>query len=55
MAETTTQAPPGKKPNWRCGAPAGNRNAARPVPALSMRIKDWKRRAKAAIRAVEGR
>jgi hypothetical protein len=33
--KTTLQALPGKKPNWRCGAPAGNRNAAKPVTPLS--------------------
>jgi hypothetical protein len=33
--KTTIQALPGKKPNWRCGAPAGNRNAAKPVIPLS--------------------
>jgi hypothetical protein len=53
MAETTPQPQGGKKPNWRCGAPAGNRNAAEPVPALSTRIRDLKRRARAAIRAVD--
>ena len=53
MAETTPQPPGGKKPNWRCGAPAGNRNAAKPVPALSTRLRDLKRRANAAIRAVD--
>jgi len=55
MCKTTTQGSPGKKPNWRCGAPAGNRNAAKPVPALSTlkrRVRDLKRRTKAAIARV---
>lgn len=49
--KTTPQAESGKKPNWRCGAPAGNRNAAKPFNALSARVADLKRRARAAIRA----
>jgi hypothetical protein len=32
--KTTPQAKCGKKPNWRCGAPAGNQNAAKPVPTF---------------------
>ena len=55
MAETTPQAKAEKKPNWRCGAPAGNKNAAKPVLALSTRIKDLKRRVRAAIKAVDSR
>jgi hypothetical protein len=54
--KTTPQAKLGKKPNWRCGAPAGNRNAVKPVPSLSMlarRIRSLRRRARAAIQAVD--
>jgi hypothetical protein len=55
--KTTTQGSPGKKPNWRCGAPNGNRNAAKPVPALSTlkrRVRALKRRIRAAIAQVPG-
>jgi len=51
--ETTPQAQSGKKPNWRCGAPSGNRNAAKPVPSLSARIRDLDRRIRAALRAAD--
>jgi len=53
--KTTAQANPGKKPNWRCGAPNGNRNAAKPVQPLSTlkrKIRDLRRRAKAAMAMV---
>lgn len=56
MAEkpkTTPQAVTGKKPNWRCGAPAGNRNAAKPVTPLSQvqrQVRDLQRRIRAALR-----
>jgi hypothetical protein len=53
--QTTAQALPWKKPNWRCGAPNGNRNAAKPVPALSTlqrRVRALKRRIRAAIAQV---
>jgi hypothetical protein len=55
--QTTPQAKPGKKPNWRCGAPAGNANAKKPVLALSTirkRIRALKRRVRAAIAGVPG-
>jgi hypothetical protein len=48
---------PGKKPNWRCGAPAGNRNAAKAVPSLSTiqrRVRALKRRIKTALAGLEG-
>jgi hypothetical protein len=54
--KTTLQALPGKKPNWRCGAPAGNRNAAKPVSALSAleaRMRDLRRRVRKAINAAD--
>ena len=47
--KTTIQDLPGKKPNWRCGAPNGNRNAAKAVIPLSTvraRIRSLKKRAK---------
>jgi len=50
--KTTTQGLPAKKPNWRCGAPSGNRNAVRPVPSLSTirrRIRALKKQVRAAI------
>lgn len=47
--KTTPQAPPGKTSQWRCGAPAGNRNAARPVTPLS-RVRDLQRRIRAALK-----
>ena len=53
--QTTPQAKGGKKPNWRCGAPAGNANAKKPVLALSTirrRVRALKRRAKAVIAGV---
>jgi len=53
--QTTPQAKPGKKPNWRCGAPNGNRNAKKPVLALSTlrrRVRALKRRARHAIAAL---
>ena len=50
--KTTPQANGGKKPNWRCGAPTGNQNATKPVPTLSRRIRDLKRRIRAALKAV---
>lgn len=34
----------------RLGAPRGNRNAAKPLSTLEARVRDFKRRAKAAIR-----
>jgi hypothetical protein len=37
------------------GGQKGNRNAAKPVHALSTRLRDLKRRARAAIKAVEKR
>jgi len=56
--QTTIQVLPGKKPNWRCGAPNGNRNAAKPVPALSTlqkRIRALKKRIRTAIAASDAR
>ena len=53
--QTTPQANAGKKPNWRCGAPNGNRNAAKPVLAiftLRRRARALRRRAKAAMAKV---
>jgi hypothetical protein len=53
--QTTPQQSCGKKPNWRCGAPCGNRNAAKPVLALSTlrrRVRALTRRARAAIALV---
>jgi hypothetical protein len=53
--QTTVQEKPGKKPNWRCGAPSGNRNAAKTVHSLSTilkRIRALKRRVRAAIAQV---
>ncbi len=50
--QTTPQAKSGKKPNWRCGAPAGNTNAKKPVLALSTivkRVRALKRRVRGAI------
>lgn len=50
--KTTIQPLPGKKPNWRCGAPSGNRNAAKAIPTLSTiqrRIRELKKRARIAI------
>lgn len=52
-AKTTPQAPPGKSANWRCGAPAGNRNAARPVPSLLTQVRDLRRRIRAALKIAE--
>jgi len=55
MCKTTIQQKPGKKPNWRCGAPNGNRNAAKSVPSLSTlkrRVRALKRRIRAAIAQV---
>lgn len=54
--KTTPQPDSGKKPNWRCGAPAGNRNAKKPVSELSAMqalVRDFKRRARAAIKAAD--
>jgi hypothetical protein len=48
-SKTTPQAPPAKISRWRCGAPAGNRNAARPVTPLS-RVRDLQRRIRAALK-----
>jgi len=53
--KTTVQENPAKNPNWRCGAPGGNRNAAKPVQPLSTlkrKIRDLRRRAKAAMALV---
>jgi hypothetical protein len=53
--KTTTQELPGKKPNWRCGAPGGNRNAAKAVTPLSTirtRTRSLKRRFKAVLRQI---
>jgi len=53
--QTTPQANPGKKPNWRCGAPGGNTNAKKPVPGLytlRKRVQALRRRAKAAMALV---
>jgi hypothetical protein len=50
--KTTPQAKAGKKPNWRCGAPAGNQNAAKPVPTLSRKVRALKRRIRAALKNV---
>jgi len=55
--QTTPRQNPGKKPKWRCGAPAGNRNAAKPVPALSTLLKReraLRRRAREAMARVPG-
>lgn len=55
--KTTAQEIPAKKPNWRCGAPNGNRNAAKTIPSLSTirkRVRDLKRRVRAAIAMAEG-
>jgi hypothetical protein len=54
--KTTPQAQTGKKPNWRCGAPRGNRNAKKPVHPLSTlkaRIRNFKRRVRAAVQAAQ--
>jgi len=54
--QTTIQEKSGKKPNWRCGAPKGNRNAAKAIPSLSTlrkRIRAFKRRVKVAIAQAE--
>jgi len=53
--QTTAQEKSGKKPNWRCGAPKGNRNAAKAIPSLSTlrkRIRALKRRVRIAIAQV---
>ena len=55
--QTTVQALPGKKPNWRCGAPNGNRNAAKTIPSLctlQKRVRALKRRVRAALAEIEG-
>ena len=39
----------------RRGGQMGNRNAAKPVHALSTRLRDFKRRCRAAIRQAEGK
>jgi hypothetical protein len=52
--QTTPQAKSGKKPNWRCGAPAGNANAKKPALAVSTirkRVRALKRRVRAALAA----
>jgi hypothetical protein len=57
-AKTTIQGLPGKKPNWRCGAPAGNQNARKPVSALSAleaRLRDIRRRLRKTIREANAR
>jgi hypothetical protein len=50
--KTTPQANSGKKPNWRCGAPAGNQNAAKPLSTLSRKVRALKRRIRAALKTV---
>jgi hypothetical protein len=50
FVKTTPQPQAGKKPNWRCGAPAGNRNAAKPVHPLSQ-VRALQRRIRQALRA----
>jgi len=52
-AKTTPQAHPGKSSNWRSGAPAGNRNAARPVPSLLTQVRDLRRRIRAALKIAD--
>jgi hypothetical protein len=50
--QTTVQANAGKEPNWRCGAPAGNANARKPVLALSTlqkRVRALRRRCRQAM------
>ncbi|MDB5740932.1 MAG: hypothetical protein JWP16_1972 [Alphaproteobacteria bacterium] len=37
----------------RMGAPRGNRNAAKPLSTLKARIRDFKRRIRAALKAVD--
>jgi hypothetical protein len=37
----------------RMGAPRGNRNAAKPLSTLKARIRDFKRRMRAALKAVD--
>ena len=53
MAETIRRQPTGIPPRKGRGAPKGNHNAARPVRALSTRLKDLKRRVRAAIRLAD--
>ena len=50
--KTTPQASCGKKPNWRCGAPAGNQNAAKSASTLIRRRRALQRRIQAALKAL---
>ncbi len=52
FTKTTPQAKCGKKPNWRCGAPAGNQNAAKPMSTLSRKVRALKRAVRAALKTM---
>ena len=55
IAQTNNRQKTGIIPGKKRGGQKGNRNAAKPVHALSTRIRDLKRRARAAIRLVDER
>ncbi|MDB5734178.1 MAG: hypothetical protein JWN16_815 [Alphaproteobacteria bacterium] len=50
--KTTVPQPTGIPPRRRGGGQSGNQNAARPIPTLSRRLRDLKRRIRAALKAV---
>ena len=50
--KTTVAQPTGIPPRRRGGGQPGNRNAAKPVPTLSARLRDLRRRIRAALKAV---